>query len=98
MSKRLLVFNLKKYFSFPYNKNPLKQAATIIDKKYQKDTIRNYNPVYSKNDKRLIKIFGKKILPITEEIHKTTISLPIAPYIPKKKIKEYCLKINKYND
>ena len=54
-------FNLKKYFSFPYNKNPLKQAATIIDKKYQKDTIRNYNPVYSKNDKRLIKIFGKKI-------------------------------------
>ena len=55
-------------------------------------------PIAPHKQKALRKIFGKKILPITEEIHKTTISLPIAPYIPKKKIKEYCLKINKYND
>ena len=66
--------------------------------KKQKIPFNIHYPIAPHKQKALRKIFGKKILPITEEIHKTTISLPIAPYIPKKKIKEYCIKINKYND
>lgn len=55
-------------------------------------------PVPPHKQKALRKYFIKKKLPITEEIHRTIISLPIAPYFSKKKIREFCLKINKYND
>ncbi len=53
-------FYLKKYFSFPYKLNPLIKASSIIESKYHTDSIKNYNPIYSSNDKILIKLFGKK--------------------------------------
>ena len=55
-------------------------------------------PIPPHKQKALSSFFKNKKFPITEEIHKTTISLPIATYYSKKQIEKFCIKINKFYD
>lgn len=75
-----------------------KRAKLVTYLKKHKIPFNFHYPLPPHKQKALREYFYKKIFPITEEIHKTIISLPIAPYFSIKKIKEFCLKINEYND
>lgn len=54
-------------------------------------------PIPPNKQKALKNFFKNKKFPITEEIHKTIISLPIAGYYSKKEIKSYITIINNFN-
>ena len=64
----------------------------------QKVPFNIHYPVAPHKQKALKNLIKNKKFPITEKIHETIVSLPIASYFSQKKIKEFCLKINKFND
>ena len=51
---------LKKYFSFPYEKNPLKIIAETIAKKSYSFDDRKFEPILTNNDRKITILLGKK--------------------------------------
>ena len=86
--------NYNVFHIYPIRVKNRKKFIRFLEK--QKVPFNIHYPVAPHKQKALKKLMKNKKFPITEKIHRTIISLPIASYFSQKKIKEFCLKINKF--
>ena len=88
--------NYNVFHIYPIRVKNRKKFIKFLEK--QKVPFNIHYPVAPHKQKALKNLIKNKKFPITEKIHETIVSLPIASYFSQKKIKEFCLKINKFND